>query len=305
MPQFHRAVSPNPEQRISKGLRFLFHVSSEWGMAQGLDEPPKRRLPPWSSSPPKVQLPKPVYRPPRSNYPYKAKLPDSDYYGPVKIIPPPPAAKEARGLVTKEPDTQPIQSSKTSPSSQPEAYSKPTEVTNVIQGASTKPMDMFHLEIHENQPVNQITSFLRTLALLDHTPVQTSSEDLFSSFEEIYSTQPSNPQPPRESSNEPMVEDLSEPTQIPNPSAPAPPTSNHAHDNHLGWRAPRMQRPETVHGSKEEVPPPRGLWDRFPTGRTVQQMMDTMDMIIEDPLAYNGAWLSPLPSENGGYNRGT
>ncbi|CAH1433866.1 unnamed protein product [Lactuca virosa] len=34
--------------------------------------------------------------------------------------------------------------------------------------------------------------------------------------------------------------------------------------------------------------PPVGLWDRFPTARTVQQMMDTMDRLMEEPLAYNG-----------------
>ncbi|KAL3835642.1 hypothetical protein ACJIZ3_010378 [Penstemon smallii] len=28
---------------------------------------------------------------------------------------------------------------------------------------------------------------------------------------------------------------------------------------------------------------PIGLWDRFPTARTVQQMMDTMERLIEDP----------------------
>lgn len=33
-------------------------------------------------------------------------------------------------------------------------------------------------------------------------------------------------------------------------------------------------------------------------------MMDTMDRVMEDPLAYSGAWVSPLPSENGGYGRG-
>lgn len=50
-----------------------------------------------------------------------------------------------------------------------------------------------------------------------------------------------------------------------------------------------------------------GLWDRFPTARTVQQMMDTMDRLMEDPFAFNnGAWASssPMPSENGGYSRG-
>ncbi|CAH9108469.1 unnamed protein product [Cuscuta europaea] len=51
---------------------------------------------------------------------------------------------------------------------------------------------------------------------------------------------------------------------------------------------------------------PIGLWDRFPTAKTVQQMMDTMDRLIEDPMAFNGRWSSssPVPHENGGYGRG-
>ncbi|RVX11520.1 Heat shock protein 21, chloroplastic [Vitis vinifera] len=40
--------------------------------------------------------------------------------------------------------------------------------------------------------------------------------------------------------------------------------------------------------------------DRFPTARTVQQMMETMERMMEDPLAYSGGW----PSESGGYSRG-
>ncbi|GKV43502.1 hypothetical protein SLEP1_g50789 [Rubroshorea leprosula] len=47
-----------------------------------------------------------------------------------------------------------------------------------------------------------------------------------------------------------------------------------------------------------------GLWDRFPTARTVQQMMETMDRIVEDPFAYSGTWPSPLPSDTSGYSRG-
>ncbi|XP_019176699.1 PREDICTED: small heat shock protein, chloroplastic-like [Ipomoea nil] len=58
-----------------------------------------------------------------------------------------------------------------------------------------------------------------------------------------------------------------------------------------------------------QVTAPIGLWDRFPTARTVQQMMDTMDRLIEDPLAFNnGGWSSSsspaMPPENGGYRRG-
>ncbi|KAJ8629995.1 hypothetical protein MRB53_023318 [Persea americana] len=45
---------------------------------------------------------------------------------------------------------------------------------------------------------------------------------------------------------------------------------------------------------------PVGIWDRFPTARTVQQMMDTMERIMEDPSTY------PLVREEGGggYRRG-
>ncbi|KAA3463403.1 small heat shock protein, chloroplastic-like [Gossypium australe] len=49
---------------------------------------------------------------------------------------------------------------------------------------------------------------------------------------------------------------------------------------------------------------PVGLWDRFPTARTVQQMMETMERIMEDPFAYSGTWPSPLPTETDGYSRG-
>lgn len=46
---------------------------------------------------------------------------------------------------------------------------------------------------------------------------------------------------------------------------------------------------------------PIGLWDRFPTARTVQQMMETMDTLINDPLAFNTAtW----PSQADRYSRG-
>ncbi|KAG9446305.1 hypothetical protein H6P81_012433 [Aristolochia fimbriata] len=45
---------------------------------------------------------------------------------------------------------------------------------------------------------------------------------------------------------------------------------------------------------------PVGIWDRFPTARTIQQMIDTMERIMEDPLAY-----SSLNDEAGGtYRRG-
>lgn len=70
----------------------------------------------------------------------------------------------------------------------------------------------------------------------------------------------------------------------------------------------QMQRPTKNQQAppKKRVAPtaPVGLWDRFPTARTVQQMMETMDRLIEDPFAYSGTWPSPLPSDANGYSRG-
>ncbi|GAV71612.1 LOW QUALITY PROTEIN: HSP20 domain-containing protein, partial [Cephalotus follicularis] len=57
---------------------------------------------------------------------------------------------------------------------------------------------------------------------------------------------------------------------------------------------------------KKRVAPlaPIGLWDRFPTARTVQQMMETMERMMDDPFAYSGGWQSPAPSEGDRYSRG-
>ncbi|PSS13639.1 Small heat shock protein [Actinidia chinensis var. chinensis] len=52
---------------------------------------------------------------------------------------------------------------------------------------------------------------------------------------------------------------------------------------------------------------PVGLWDRFPTARTVQQMMETMESMMEDPFAaapYGSGSGWPFPAESGGYSRG-
>ncbi|KAI8526945.1 hypothetical protein RHMOL_Rhmol12G0038000 [Rhododendron molle] len=49
---------------------------------------------------------------------------------------------------------------------------------------------------------------------------------------------------------------------------------------------------------------PIGLWDRFPTARTVQQMMETMDRMMEDPVPYGYPAASSYPAETGGYSRG-
>jgi HSP20 family protein len=49
-----------------------------------------------------------------------------------------------------------------------------------------------------------------------------------------------------------------------------------------------------------------GLWDRFPTAKTVHEMMETMERMMEDPFAMSTIeWpSSPLPSEGaGGYRR--
>ncbi|KAF2286559.1 hypothetical protein GH714_017654 [Hevea brasiliensis] len=55
---------------------------------------------------------------------------------------------------------------------------------------------------------------------------------------------------------------------------------------------------------KKRVVPVAPVWDRFPTARTVQQMMETMERMMEDPFTYSSGWPSP-PSNNGsGYGRG-
>ncbi|XP_058102127.1 small heat shock protein, chloroplastic-like [Magnolia sinica] len=63
------------------------------------------------------------------------------------------------------------------------------------------------------------------------------------------------------------------------------------------------RQPQTPPQPKKRVAQvvPVGIWDRFPTARTVQQMMDTMERIMEDPIGYPS-----LSEENGGgsYRRG-
>ncbi|KAJ0094935.1 hypothetical protein Patl1_16838 [Pistacia atlantica] len=72
--------------------------------------------------------------------------------------------------------------------------------------------------------------------------------------------------------------------------------------DHLQRASSKHQQPQP----RKRVAPvaPIGLWDRFPTARTVQQMMETMERMVEDPFTYSGTWPSPLPSETGGYSRG-
>ncbi|KAM7496887.1 hypothetical protein LguiA_021301 [Lonicera macranthoides] len=198
------------------------------------DEPPKRRLPPWSTSPPKL---KPKFVPPKSNYPYQAKHPSqADLSKPYRAVTPPPIARQARGIVLNEPNPSPLQTippssqpqqitSHTTPKTTPSAYTPPTESGDVIQGASTKPLDMFTMEAFENHSVNQIGYFLKALTLSDREPVKTESDDLFQAFDQLYSAQPT-----AEPTQEPMVEDPPEPVNV--PLNQPPPQTNHAHDNH-------------------------------------------------------------------------
>ncbi|XP_051127935.1 small heat shock protein, chloroplastic-like [Andrographis paniculata] len=73
--------------------------------------------------------------------------------------------------------------------------------------------------------------------------------------------------------------------------------------DHLQRQNNKQQQPR-----KRASPPPSpiGLWDRFPTARTVQQMMETMERMMEDPFAYNSGWASPSAAAepSGGYSRG-
>ncbi|BFG16238.1 hypothetical protein CerSpe_025130 [Prunus speciosa] len=82
-----------------------------------------------------------------------------------------------------------------------------------------------------------------------------------------------------------------------------------ARDNldHLQRATTKHQQQPPPQPKRRVAPaPPVGLWDRFPTARTVQQMMETMERMMDDPFAYSGGsgWASPLPTETGGYSRG-
>ncbi|XP_074589470.1 small heat shock protein, chloroplastic-like [Curcuma longa] len=71
----------------------------------------------------------------------------------------------------------------------------------------------------------------------------------------------------------------------------------------------QQQEPPQRGAAKRAVAPPSspiGLWDRFPSARTVQQMMDTMERILEDPFAYGGASFpaSSVDEFGGNYRRG-
>ncbi|RZC70052.1 hypothetical protein C5167_033188 [Papaver somniferum] len=59
----------------------------------------------------------------------------------------------------------------------------------------------------------------------------------------------------------------------------------------------KESKPQTAQPKRiAQVTAPIGLWDRYPT---VQQMMDTMERIMEDPLSYSSA---PLQRGNEGEN---
>ncbi|KAK2387200.1 hypothetical protein P8452_25430 [Trifolium repens] len=64
-------------------------------------------------------------------------------------------------------------------------------------------------------------------------------------------------------------------------------------------RAKQQQLPPKMRVSQAS---PRVLLNQFPVARTVQQMMDTMDRIVEDPLVYsnNSPW---IVVENGEHNK--
>nr|GEU33857.1 hypothetical protein [Tanacetum cinerariifolium] len=50
--------------------------------------------------------------------------------------------------------------------------------------------------------------------------------------------------------------------------------------------------------------PPIGLWDGFPTARTVQQMMDTMERLMEEPQASSTYQWGPQGDTTSSYSRG-
>ncbi|XP_073316007.1 small heat shock protein, chloroplastic-like [Primulina huaijiensis] len=51
-------------------------------------------------------------------------------------------------------------------------------------------------------------------------------------------------------------------------------------------RANKQQQPNKRSASVAPI----GLWDMFPSARTMQQMMETMDRMMEEPFGYVGKW---------------
>lgn len=67
-----------------------------------------------------------------------------------------------------------------------------------------------------------------------------------------------------------------------------------------------LQRPhKDPSHPRTRVAPPGGLWDRFPTAKTVQDMMETMERMMEDPFALStGEWPTAASGSSGGHRRG-
>ncbi|CAL1413444.1 unnamed protein product [Linum trigynum] len=74
-----------------------------------------------------------------------------------------------------------------------------------------------------------------------------------------------------------------------------------------------LQRINNNNKQQQQAPQPRrkivpsapvGMWDRFPTARTVQQMMDTMERLVEDPLLLAYSPQLSMEDPRGGYSRG-
>ncbi|KAJ9169410.1 hypothetical protein P3X46_017612 [Hevea brasiliensis] len=78
-------------------------------------------------------------------------------------------------------------------------------------------------------------------------------------------------------------------------------------DNLVHLQRASKQQQQTQPKKRVASVAPVGLWDRFPTARTVQQMMESMERMMEDPFAYSGGWQSPPPqppTTGSGYGRG-
>ncbi|KAK4846830.1 hypothetical protein QYF36_022366 [Acer negundo] len=70
--------------------------------------------------------------------------------------------------------------------------------------------------------------------------------------------------------------------------------------DHLKRAAIQYQPQQKKNAAQVSSP---GTWERFPSARTVQQMMETMEGIMEDPFAYTSNWPSVPERPRDGYNR--
>ncbi|KVI05722.1 small heat shock protein, chloroplastic-like [Cynara cardunculus var. scolymus] len=61
-----------------------------------------------------------------------------------------------------------------------------------------------------------------------------------------------------------------------------------ANGDHLQSTGIKNQQQKQLIKKRPTQSLPIGLWDRFPTARTVQQMMDTMERLMEDPVVAYG-----------------